>query len=244
MLSRFHGKKNNTCARCESALGLRSHEPDEKYWGIEGKLCKNCYVSVKSGIQEYDAYYISGYNRLPEEVEGRMSVLLFDERNEIIFTPKKKSYIPLRITADSLTDCKIINKNETTSLSRRIFTAGISKRKDKRYLQIGIQEGEQMSLLFDLDDKIDSAYNTISLIKASKDVEPDLEDKDQEDEGQQQIMSQKTLCNACESPNDMEAHFCSKCGNKLSVVEDSTASAPPPKHILESYNVEKEKACL
>ena len=52
------------------ALGLRSHEPDEKYWGIDGKLCKNCYASVKSGIQEYDAYYISGYNRLPEEVGG------------------------------------------------------------------------------------------------------------------------------------------------------------------------------
>src|SRR5919198_4057217 len=131
MLSRFRGSgKNNTCARCETALGLRSHEPDEKYWGIEGKLCKNCYASVKSGIQEYDAYYISGYNRLPEEVEGRISVLLFDEKNEIIFTPKKKSYIPLRITANSLTDCKIINRNETTSLSRRIFTAGISKSKE------------------------------------------------------------------------------------------------------------------
>lgn len=61
-----------------------------------------------------------------------------------------------------------------------------------------------MSLLFDLDDKIDSAHNT----RATKDVEPDLEDKDEEEEGQQQIMSQKTLCNACESPNDMEAHFC------------------------------------
>src|SRR5919198_5317275 len=196
MLSRFRGSgKNNTCARCETALGLRSHEPDEKYWGIEGKLCKNCYASVKSGIQEYDAYYISGYNRLPEEVEGRISVLLFDEKNEIIFTPKKKSYIPLRITANSLTDCKIININESTSLSRRIFTAGISKSKDKRYLQIGIQEGEQMSLLFDLDDKIDSAYNTISLIRTAKDVEADLEDEDVGND-QQQIMSQKTLCNA------------------------------------------------
>ena len=104
-----------------------------------------------------------------------MGVLLFDEKNEIILTPKKKGLIPLRITADSLTDCKIINRNESTSLGRRIFTAGISKSKDKRYLQIGIQEGEQMSLLFDLDDKIDSAYNTISLISAAKDlVESDL----------------------------------------------------------------------
>jgi hypothetical protein len=142
---------------------------------------------VKSGIQEYDAYYISGYNRLPEEVEGRMGVLLFDERNEIIFTPKKKSYIPLRIIANSLTGCKIINRNESTSLSRKIFTAGISKSKDKRYLQIDIQEGEAMSLLFDLDDKIDSAYNTISLIRAARDVESDLEDKDEEEDQQQMI---------------------------------------------------------
>src|ERR671939_755226 len=127
------------------------------------------------------------YNRLPEEVEGRMSVLLFDEKNEIIFTPKKKSYIPLRITANSLTDCKIINRNETTSLSRKIFTAGISKSKDKRYLQISIQEGEQMSLLFDLEDKIDSAYNTISLIRAAKDAETELEDTDVDDKKRQNI---------------------------------------------------------
>jgi hypothetical protein len=152
------------------------------------------------------------------------------------------------LVPDSLTDCKIINRNESTSLGRRIFTAGISKSKDKRYLQIGIQEGEQMSLLFDLDDKIDSAYNTISLIRAAKDdvTESDLEDKDEEEEeGQQQIMSQKTLCNACESPNDMEAHFCSKCGNKLSVVEDATeiTTVPQPlKPILGSYNAEKENA--
>ena len=86
---------------------------------------------MKSGIQEYDAYYINGYNWLPEEVEGRMSVLLFDERNEIIFT-RKKRYILLRITADSLTDYNIINRDETASLSRRIFTAGISSNTEQR----------------------------------------------------------------------------------------------------------------
>ena len=57
-----------------------------------------------------------------------------------------------------------------------------------------------MSLLLHLDDNIDSL--TISLIKAAKDVEPDLEDKDEEENDQQQIMSHKTLCNVCESPND------------------------------------------
>lgn len=58
-------------------------------------------------------------------------------------------------------------------------------------------------------------------------------------------MKQNTLCNACESPNDIEARFCSKCGNKLSVVEDVTEialSSSPPKPILESYNAEREKA--
>ena len=41
----------------------------------------------------------------------------------------------------------------------------------------------------------------------------------------------------------MEAHFCSKCENKLSVVEDIAETASvAPKPTLESYNVEKEKA--
>jgi hypothetical protein len=55
--------------------------------------------------------------------------------------------------------------------------------------------------------------------------------------------------NHFELANDMEAHFCSKCGNKPSVVEDATeitstsSAAPQPlKPILESYNAEKENA--
>jgi hypothetical protein len=83
--------------------------------GAGGKLCKGCYAYIKSGIHEYEACYINGYNRLPEEVEGHLSVLFFDERNKIIFTPKK-SYIHLQITSSFLTDCKIINKDEATSL--------------------------------------------------------------------------------------------------------------------------------
>src|SRR5215212_9019255 len=152
MPSRFQVRRHNICARCQNNIGFRSHDPDEQYWGIDGKLCKSCYTTIKSGIQEYESYYLGGYTRLPQELEGRMTVLVFDERNEIIFTPKKKGFIPLRITADSITDCKIINRNETTSLSRRIFTVGISRSKDKRYLQIGFREGgeEEMSLLLEL----------------------------------------------------------------------------------------------
>lgn len=55
-------------------------------------------------------------------------------------------------------------------MKRRIFTAGISKTKDKRYLQIDFLEESKgdVSILFDLHDKVDLAYNTISLIKSAK----------------------------------------------------------------------------
>jgi hypothetical protein len=257
MPSRFQIRRNNTCARCQNTLGLRSHEPDEQYWGIDGKLCKNCYTSIKSGIQEYEVYYLGGYNRLPQELEGRMTVLLFDERKEIILTPKKKSFIPLRITASSLTDCEIISRNETTSLSRRVFTAGISRRKDKRYLQIGFREDgeEEMSLLLELEsNKLDPVYNTISLIKAAREDEEE-DHEDGEDDEQKLVLYQKTICNVCESPNEMEAQFCSKCGNKLSgMIEEAnnevtslTPTSLPPapsSSISESYSVEKQEEAI
>jgi hypothetical protein len=255
VLDRFH-RKRDTCARCDNTLGLRSHEPEEEYWGFDGKLCKGCYELVKSDIQQYDAHYISGYDRLPSEIEGHLSVLLFDEKNTVVFSPKKKSYLPLQITSDLLVDCKIINRNESTSMKRRIFTVGVSKMKDKRYLQIDFLEGrkEHVSLLFDLNDKVDLAYNLISLIKSTKDEDGEVDEEgDKQDiqgklglevgnqQQQELIMDEKTFCNSCEAPNDLEAQFCSKCGNKL-YVEDSVSEEPPQKPILESYSVEKEKA--
>jgi len=135
VLERFH-RKHDTCARCNNTLGLRSHEPEEEYWGINGKLCKNCYDLVKSDIRQYDAHHISGYDRLPAEIEGDLSVLLFDEKNTIVFSPKKKGFLPLQITSDLLEDCKIITRNESTSMKRRIFSVGVSKTKDKRHLKL------------------------------------------------------------------------------------------------------------
>jgi hypothetical protein len=123
MFDRLHGKRD-TCARCQKMLGIRSHEPDADYWGFSGKLCNPCYDLVKSDIQQYEAYHISGYDRLPVEIEGHLSVLLFDEKNTIVFSPKKKGYVPLQITSDLLEDCKIISRNESTSKTRRIFTVG------------------------------------------------------------------------------------------------------------------------
>jgi len=161
-LSRFQGRRE-ICVRCQNTLGLRSHEPDEEYWGFSGKLCKGCYEFVKDSIQEYDASYIEGYDRLPPDIEGHLSILLFDERNTIVFTPKKKGYLPIQITSEMLADCKIINRNEMASLKRRIFTGGISKTKDKRYLQIDfLEDRTNVSFLLDVYDKIDLASNTIS----------------------------------------------------------------------------------
>jgi hypothetical protein len=54
------------------------------------------------------------------------------------------------------------------------------------------------------------------------------------------IMDQKTFCRSCETPNDLEARFCSKCGNKL--FAEGTEEAPPPKPLMEIYNVDREKA--
>jgi hypothetical protein len=252
-LSRLQGKRD-ICVRCQNILGFRSHEPDEEYWGFSGKLCKACYGFVKDSIQEYDASYIDGYSRLPPDIEGHLSILLFDERNTIVFTPKKKGYLPLQITSDLLADCKIINRNEIASLKRRLFTGGMSKSQDKRYLQIDfVEDRTNVPLVLDIYDKIDLASNTISLIKSTKTDESDGEGNGLEqdtsrkielDIGQEQqqepTMDQKTFCRSCETPNDLEARFCSKCGNKL--FAEGTEEAPPPKPLMEIYNVDREKA--
>lgn len=134
-------------------------------------------------------------------------------------------------------------------MKRRIFTVT----KDKRYLQIDFLECEKehVSLLLDLNDKVDLAYNMISLIKSAKDEDGEVDEEDDKqdtqskvglkDGNQQQqelIMDEKTFCNSCEAPNDLEAQFCSKCGNKL-YVEESVSDEPHPKLLLESYRVEK-----
>jgi hypothetical protein len=113
---------------------------------------------------------------------------------------------------------------------------------------------ENVSLLLDLNDKVDLAYNIISLIKSAKDEDGEADEEDDKqgtqsklglEVGNQQqqelIMDEKTFCSSCEAPNDLEASFCSKCGNKL-FVEESASDEPPPQHLLESYRVEKEKA--
>ena len=106
-----------------------------------------------------------------------------------------------------------------------------------------------LSLLFDLDDKVDTVYNTISLLRTAREEDDDDQELDKEEQQQKQqqpelVMNQKTLCNSCESPNDIEARFCSKCGNKLVVVEDvdEDPTTTPSKPLLENYSIEKEKA--
>jgi len=100
----------------------------------------------------------------------------------------------------------------------------------------------------DLHDKIDLAYNIISLIKSAKDEDGEDEEDDKQDtqskpglqlgnqQQQELIMDQKTFCNCCEAPNDLEAQFCSTCGNKL-YVEESVSNELPQKPIVESYRV-------
>jgi hypothetical protein len=48
-----------------AATNLKKDTAEEGYWGFNGKLCKDYYDFVRTDIQQYNASYISGYDRLP-----------------------------------------------------------------------------------------------------------------------------------------------------------------------------------
>lgn len=82
------------------------------------------------------------------------------------------------------------------------------------------------------------------MIKSAKDEDNDVDElnskenksmsgMDMSDKQQQElIMDQKTFCNSCGAPNELEAQFCSKYGNKL-YIEDSASDKPPAKPLME-----------
>jgi len=49
--------------------------------GFNGKLCQYYYDLVRTDIQQYNAFYISGYDRLPSEIEQVMNKVV-DVSNE------------------------------------------------------------------------------------------------------------------------------------------------------------------
>lgn len=104
-------EKNKNCVRCQKQLGFRKHDPESSNWGFgDGKLCNNCFEYVKDGIKYFDADYILGYSRFPFRLEGKLYIQMFDERNRVIFEPKKKSQYEIDILPQRLVDCNIRNK--------------------------------------------------------------------------------------------------------------------------------------
>jgi hypothetical protein len=158
-----------SCVRCNNSLGIISHQPNEN-WMVQGKLCKNCHSHVKSQIHTFKVRYVRGYSEFPSEVDGTLTVQLFDDINRIIFKPDKKDYPILQITYGLLTNCDIITEKEA-SLKRLVFTAGMSKTKDKSYLRIGFinehnNNNMQEFVIFDISHDMDVAYNTLCLVRA------------------------------------------------------------------------------
>jgi hypothetical protein len=239
-------EKNRNCVRCQKPLGFRKHEPENSNWGFEdGKLCNSCFDYVKDGIKRFDANYIEGYSRFPFRMEGKLFIQLFDERNRVIFDPKKESKYEIDIPPEQLVDCNIVTKEED-SLARRMLTANTVKSKEKRFIQLDFLDASNNNkletALFALKDSDDlnNVHNMIFLIKGKSKNEPqaehrtdlntqpehrtDLNTQNSDTElvletesttDVEQVMEQKTYCDKCGNECDIENKFCSNCGTRI-----------------------------
>ena len=99
-------------------------------------------------------------------MEGKLFIQLFDERNRVIFDPKKKSQYEIDIPPEQLVDCNIVTKEED-SLARRMLTANTVKSKEKRFIQLDFLDAsnnnKKETALFELKDTddINNVHNTI-----------------------------------------------------------------------------------
>lgn len=95
-------------------------------------------------------------------------------------------------------------------------------------------------MIFDLVDKIDTAYNTISLLRTAKE-----EDDDDQEAATTTARTSYEPENSATRVNLLTiSRLCSKCGNKLFVVENTDedpTTTRPFRPLLENYNIEKEK---
>jgi ribosomal protein S27AE len=199
-------------------------------------------------------------------MEGKLCIQTFDERNRVIFDPKKKSQYEIDIPPERLVDCNIVTKKED-SLARRMLTANTVKSKEKRFIQLDFLDASNNNkletALFELDsDDINNVHNMIFLIKgkAKNETQPEhradlnthnndtglvLETESTSDV--EHVMEQKTYCNKCGNECDIENKFCSNCGTILADIvtedqEEEEEDDSEVKRITESYDPEKEKA--
>lgn len=260
-------EKNNNCLRCEKRLGFRKLDPEDSNWGFEkGKLCSDCFDYIKNGIKKFDANYVEGYSRFPFKMEGKLFIQTFDERNTVIFDPKKKTQYEIMIPPEKLVDCNIVTKKED-SIARRMLTANISKSKEKKLFKLDFLDASNNNKLegalfeLDQDDDLNNVHNMIFLIKGKAKNEIQSENRSdlntQQAPGQllepksisdsndvQLVMEEKTFCNKCDTECDMENKYCSNCGNLLLeiVTENQKDDESEVMKIKESYDSEKEKA--
>ena len=152
--------RSEKCGRCGQSVGIRAHVPDTT-WEFTGRLCNTCNQYVVASIRQYDVKF-RGFD-LSTETEGIMSIYLFDKKNTIIFRPKKEDNI-IKITHDMILNCNIITKKEP-SMAKKLLTAGFSKFKEKKYLQIELRtEDKNKSMYFDVEDGLESLQQIISLL--------------------------------------------------------------------------------
>lgn len=155
--------RSDTCSRCGKSLSLISKNPD-KYWDFHGKLCNACFTYVKNMIKEYDVVYVGGYSRLPLEVEGKLFIYLFDNKDTIVFIPDSKNDFAICITKDSLLDTSIVTET-STSLRRTVMTMGLKKTAEKKLLQIDFLDGYKTEkLILYVKENLESASNNIYML--------------------------------------------------------------------------------
>jgi hypothetical protein len=254
--------------RCEKPVGFRKHNPESSNWGFQdGKLCNSCFEYIKDGIKEFDANYIDGYSRFPFRMEGKLCIQIFDERNKVIFDPKKESQYEIDIPPEQLVDCNIVTK-EQDSLARRMLTANAVKSKEKKFIQIDFLDTSNSNklenVLFEIkdSDKINDVHNMIFLIKGKTKGKTKNEPEHQQRSNMEsqnsdtrlvletestsdvdQVMEQTTFCNNCGNECDIENKFCSNCGTKVAdLVTEDQQDDSEVKRITETYDPEKEKA--
>lgn len=152
--------RDKTCSRCNSALGIRSHNSGERV-GIDygGKICHNCFDFIMGNIQEYDVMVKGGFDR---PLKGMLEIHSYDNTNKIILILKSGQWFTL--TPQMISQCDSIDIKER-SLAKTIATVGISKESESRYLRIDFIKGNKSEFwILDIGNKVNNVRDMINTI--------------------------------------------------------------------------------
>ncbi|MGI0022097.1 MAG: SHOCT domain-containing protein [Nitrososphaeraceae archaeon] len=206
--------RSEKCGRCGQSVGIRAHEPDTT-WEFTGRLCNTCHQYVVASIRQYDVKF-RGFD-LSLKIEGVMSVYLFDKKNTIIFRPKGGDDI-IKVTQEMLLNCTIITKEEP-SMAKTLLTAGLSKLKEKKYLQIELRsEDKNKFMYFDVDDRLESLQQIISLLIPGNQLQ-EIHTSESVLENDSCVLCNKKLglLRYESREKKLDGHLCKECYEKESV---------------------------